>query len=326
MPYQSQSITSLADIPAHVSSFAAAQGWTVDTTDPDAPVFTLPTPVASIDWQLSADETGFDHTLKWEANGSAVPLSTAQLQSPKLEPDTGTDPDVPAPTDVHIFVEDSSSDNPYIALVVAYPDGVHRHLYLGSAVKHGDYTGGELIAGCNGPVAAIPGGSDYRDYDNVQYLFQSRSALFAAAQAGGGHFDHADNADNWRTFKGSETAAVSDVPDDCALGGFGDGINDGFLARGEAPFNGVNMLVPINLYAAKPITSEKGFIPVGYPPGVRMVHMKNLPVGASIDVGGVQWRVFPALKKSSETLIEAGSNDWSIDETSYYVGYAYKEN
>lgn len=323
MTYQTEAVTGLDEIPALVSAFAAAQGWTVDNTDPNAPIFTLPTPAASIDWQLEYIPVDADDLrLRWTASGSAVPTTVAQFASPKLAPPSGSSALVPDPQTLHMFCSPADPGNnpyPYLAIVVEFGPNLFRHLYLGVVERLGNYTGGEVVSGCTGPIVSTPSDIEYRNYSiGPQYLFQARSSHWNSGFEGGMHIAHADNPVPWRTFQGATL-------DNAVLGGFGDGINDGYLARGESPFAGVNPLVPVNLYAVRDLSGTDHYVPVGRPPGVRHVHMKNFDPGAQAAIGGVNWRVFPALAKNASEDMPAGNGNWREYETSYYVGYAYPE-
>lgn len=328
MAYQTEAVTAMTDIPALVAAFADAEGWTVDVTSPNAPIFTLPTTDTLIDWQLTAAVSGVDHTLTWTANGSAVPTSSANTRSPKLAPASGTTPDVPPPATLHMFISPAPAEEPYLAIVIEYLPNLFRHLYLGRMERLGDYAGGEVIAATQNPMASSTSTIDYNNFDHVQHLFTSRSDVWSSTQCGGVHIDHADNPDPWRKFRGQNTGGITSLPSDAVLGGANDGINDGYLANGESNFAGLNPLISINLYAVKPITGDCSFIPIGRPAGVRLVNMRNLDPGDSIEIASTTWRVFPGMAKSAEVDMprDASHGNWRTFETSHYIGYAYPEN
>ena len=213
-----------------------------------------------------------------------------------------------------------------LAIVIEYGTNLFRHLYLGRMERTGVYTGGEVIAGQQGPITSYNAGVSFRDYSSVQYLFQSRSAVWANTACGGVRVTHADNPAEWRKFRGFNIGSVTSLPSDAVIGGFGDSVCDGFLARGESPFAGINPLVSANLFAVKPITGDISFVPLGRPPGIQLVNLRNLDVGSSFEVGGVQWRVFPAMAKNDSQTMPQGLGFWRSYESSYYVGYAYREN
>lgn len=326
MAYQATTITAITSIPAIVSAFAIAQGWTVNTTNPAEPVFTLPTTDSLVTWKLSAAIASFDHTLTFTAVSSAVPTSSANTRSPKLAPTSGTDPATKLPTKVHVFCSPAPSETPYLGIVIEYGTNLYRHLYLGRMERLGSYAGGEIVAGQQGPITSSSANIGHRDYSLVKYLFQSKSNAWSSTTCGGVRVNHADNPNEWRKFIGYQTGSITSLPSDAVIGGYGDSVNDGFLARAESPFAGVNPLVSINLFAVKPITGDVSFVPIGRPPGVRLVNMKNLDPGASIAVGGVNWRVFPAMAKNDSQTMPPGLGNWRSYESSYYVGYAYREN
>lgn len=326
MAYQVTNISAITDIPAIVSAFAIAQGWSVNTTTPSQPIFTLPTTDSLIQFKLSAAISSYDHTLTWTASGSAVPTSTANTRSPKLAPTSGTNPVVPNPAKVHLFISPAPSETPYLIISIEYNSNLYRHLYLGRMERLGNYSGGEIIAGEQGPYTSYSANVSYRDYNRVQHLFQSRSAVWANTACGGVRVDHADNPNPWRKFLGYQTGTITSLPSDAVIGGLGDSVNDGFAARGESPFAGINPLISLNLFAVKPITSDISFVPLGRPPGIRLVNIKNIDPGASMTIGGVTWRVFPAMSKNDSQTMPAGLGNWRSYESSYYFGYALREN
>lgn len=313
MAYQQSTISSLADIPAIVAAFASGKGWTVSgntfrrADDSSATVFTL-----------AADIQSTDHWLRVTASGAP----RAMIRSPKLN-GTAAVPQIPLPTSLHLFA--SATPQPYIAIVVQYDYNRYRHLYIGNVVKFGAYTGGECISGTN--VYASNNGFDrypisYR-FD-TGHLFQASSRTMAAADSGGIRVQHANNPTTWRQFFGTDNYnPMGQFDTTTVLGGFGDDINDGYVARGQSPFAGVSILTPINLYASMPVTGDTVFVPVGYPAGVRLVNMEDFDPGVTITVGDSQWMVFPAISKNPVLDAPKSATGWAQFETSGMVGYAY---
>ena len=139
--YQFSTVSSLAGVVTALSSFASSQGWTVDTSTPAEPVFTLPTTDTLIDWKITTfTDTGYREGLEVSADGSAIPTSTLRVYSPQVGPTTAAYvPTVPDPTGVHMFItpEDIGvNENPSLAAVIEYPDATYRHLYLGRLVSN----------------------------------------------------------------------------------------------------------------------------------------------------------------------------------------------
>ena len=336
MAYQESIIAALSDIPPLVSSFAALQGWTVDNTTPAEPIFTHPTLVGAVPHKLRIRISGTNNQNQdviWEPQGVAG-MAVAACRSPKL-PNTLTNPLIATPTKLHTFC--SLLPEPFIALVVEYGFNLYRHLYFGYPEKVGSYDGGELISGTllysleNSPGSAI----DYGDRNKNKYLFQGFSTASAPlltedSLCGGMRCEHANNPQPYRKFNDqySGVTPLSAMPSDCIIGGFRDSINEGYLARVESSYAGANILVPINLYATEPITSDTLFVPLGHPAGIRTVHMQDVEPGAQIDIAGDNWRCFPASAKYDfVTAVNgpSGQGFWPTQQTSYYVGYAYPE-
>ena len=313
--YSNHVITSVLEIPALFAAFATSVGMDVDTSSPDQPVVSAPSPTGAIAFRMRATVASQSHSVILEAVDAPEVTSLAYTRSPILDDVTTS------PTSVS-FIGDLLPE-PYIATVVHYGPSVFRHLYYGNLQKLGDFTGGEVIAATCGPVAKLTGNMSYRDNLYLANAYQRHSA---AANSGGVHVVHADNPEPWRYFYGPISLnPMTGFTGKEAIGGFGDDINDGYLARGRSPFSGVNVLHPVNIYATEPIVGDTSFRPLGCLAGVRMVNIQDLPVGARIDIGGEYWRCYPAISRRSETIQPKGVNNWRSFESSYWVGYAYSE-
>ena len=192
--------------------------------------------------------------------------------------------------------------------------------YLGNMEKIGSYTGGTVMSGnAFRETYAGNGTISYRSWEHA-YLFSSYQGFWTSDVAGGVLVTHADNPTPWRAFRrGNAYNDAYNIPTSCVLGGFQDNINDAYLARGKALYAGLNILVPINLYAARPSNNISA---IGRPPGVRMVHMEDLAPEADIQVADKNWRVFPQFAKESSGL-GTYSNGFIVSESSYYAGLAY---
>lgn len=309
MAYQSQNITTMGAIPAHVAAFAAAQGWTVA-----AQVYTHPSLAGAISATLSNPTST---SLKFAPNEAGAP--SAEIEAPILN--SG----VQVPTKLHMFI--SQTPQPYIALCVEFGFNLYRHLYFGYMEKVSAYNGGEVVGASNHEsYASNAGVRSFFEIQN-QYLFKGHTNRFPLDRCGGVRVSHVNNAALWRKFRetNGNLGSPTEFLDTVAFGGYGDGINDGFVAHGKSPFLGANILAPINLYAPRFPGSNPHFVSLGRPAGVRMVNVKDIEPGAQILVSGNNWRVFPAHTKTAATASLYGPGAYPLSETSHYVGYAYPE-
>lgn len=344
MAYEVHSITAITEVPALVGAFAASIGWEADLTAPSTPILRRPQggdsnsgsnssfeAADAIPFRVSASVAGSTHSLSVAAyqydedsnSGVAQLLAGAAVFSSPIV--GATTPAVVLPTQVHLI--GALSPEPYIAIIVEYGTNLYRHMYIGNMEKVGDYEGGEVIATSDGPGSSSQSRT-YYDLD-MKYLFGGRQVRRAAAEAGGVHVRHTDNAYPWRFFRASVATSGTPLlsfPANSVIGGYNDAINDGYMARGRSPFAGQQMLSPINLYNADPIIGDVEFVPIGKPSGVRHVNMQDLQPGAEIVVGGLLWRVFPSHARRFETVMPestgVGVNPPEF-ETSLWVGYAY---
>lgn len=289
MTYTAHSIDALADIPPLVT---APSGWT-----------------------LSSSIAGNDHRLQWAASGAP----TARIISPKLGGTVAT-PSVQIPSTLHVF-----TGTDFLSLVIEYNENLYRHLYWGKLEALGNFTGGEVVSGThfhnssNAPSYPV----SYRDARH-QYLFAANQSGVAAGDCGGAHIVHADNPVAWRQFRGPTSSTPSTAwAGTEVLGGFRDDVNDGYIARALSSYAGVNLLVPLNLYATKGTGAAAQFVPVGRPRGIRAVNMDGLEPGQEITIGSDVWKVFPAFTKSESETVGVVTGGWGAGETSGMVGYAY---
>lgn len=320
MAYQESVIAAITDIPALVYAFVGAHGWTVAGTS-GSPILTRSG--GGLSFQLTASIAGNDHILALAQSGGAVATSNARIVSPKLN-GTAT-PSVSLPSKLHLFAD--STPQPFLAIVVEYGFNSYRHLYLGNLVKASAFTGGEVISGCQ-PLNSNSSGSFPLSYGIAQYLFSAfKSPAVVAANSGGANVNHVSNLTQWRKFYADPGYPwFGNFDGSEAIGGFNDDVNDGYIARGRNSFAGVQLLTPINLYAAMPITGDTLFSPLGYPAGVRAVNMQDLEPAGEFVIGSQTWKVFPAFAKDTATTVAKSTSGWGLSESSYFVGYAYPKD
>lgn len=329
MAYQENNISSLDGIPPLVATFAAGAGWTVGGTAA-APTLTHPTDVTALTFTLATFTSGVTETVRKGLRWNGPTIESAYITSPRR----GVVQNAPTSLDpTKVFLFGGTIPTPYLAIVIAYGFNLYRHLYFGHVEKIGNYGGGEVVSGTHfndlWASAGQPGSQSYRSLNgvNIQYLFCAwQSASNGAARpAGGVRIVHADNPNTWRVFQRPvvfqpHTVAV---PETTVLGGFSDEVNDGYLARAKSGYAGSNVLVPINLFAGRPA----GLLsPIGRPPAVRLVHMQDLEPESEVIVGASTWKCFPAMKKSSALFVGPWGPSFPTDETSYYVGQAYRKD
>ena len=308
--YSTHLISSMLDIPPLVADFAYALGLDVDESNPDQPIISFLDPTQPAAFRVRATASGSYHYLYAEPENTPDFAASCWTASPFIDSVTL------APTNLHLI--GGMAPVPWFAIVIQFGANNFRHMYIGNMEKLGNYTGGEVISSCSGPTVVNPGDVTYL---SNRYLFAARNGEGTDTTRGGVLLSHADSSTDFRAFDGPDTIqALSGFTQGQVIGGFGDGVNDGYLARGRSPFSGVNPLIPINLYAPIPLVGDTSFRPIGHPAGVRMVHMQDLAVGARVEIAGEYWRCYPAISRDLETVYPSGGK-----QTSYMIGYAYFE-
>lgn len=326
MAYQEFTISAMADIPVLVADFAAALGWERVGLVLRHPDYGGPGVPGGLAFTLSADANNLRVTCD-------APGNQAYVRQPILtNPGSSSTYNV-APSKLMLI--GMMTPAPYVAVVIQFGYNLYRHLYLGFMEKFGNYTGGEVIAGHNGPHIAInDSGLHWLAKNGTHPLFRGgRSSLNTRSNCGGVHVIHADNATAWRNFRSLGTIDSTFRPTDMydgaeATGGLGDSYNDMFVARGVNTLAGASVLAPINLFATQMVTSDVRYIPIGRPAGVRLINIANLDPEAVTTIGAETWRSFAALSKRPDLTMPswdggAGSS-YRQYETSYNLGYAYR--
>lgn len=330
MAYQEYTISALADIPSIVSTFAAAMGWNVVADVLRHPNYEGAGP-GGPGFKLSTSLVGLLDDLTWNCTTGET-ATTATLRSPILS--TVENPTVGnrvLPT--KLFLIGMLLPQPYLAIVVEYGYNMYRHLYLGFLEKQGTFTGGVCIAASAGRWTVTSETPRWSRSDFRQGLFNANQSLWAANRAGGVLAISADNPSSWRNFRASGSPTSSSdslyqsMSNTMALGGFGDGLNDPYVAKGKAQMAGANVLVPINLCLPRMLSTDFRLKPIGIPSGVRMINIQEIEAQATLSLGSDTWHSFAEAKKSSSATIpkpNMSGSQYRLDENSYYLGYAYR--
>jgi hypothetical protein len=323
MTYLVQSVAAITDIPTNLVAFAVARGWSSGGAG------NIVNPVTGQSYTIFV--TGL-HTISISAAGTGI---VASLRVPYLLGAYPGSPVVSLPSQMHQFGNNAAyvapDSEPYIACVIECGYNQYRHMYIGSIVKAGDFTNGDVFS-TNNFVEQTTSSAEL----NISYLDKRNRFLFGAyttnAKAGGGaRITHADNAVTWRdfvvstTFSGNgDVGPLLDGTD--VFGGNRDGCNDGFVYRGHADYGAAQILTPINLYCSKAdLDANYRIVPLGHVSGARLVDMKNLSPGQQVLIGADTWRVFPEFTKSTSPTFSHSANAFWTAETSYNFGIAYRE-
>ncbi len=323
--YQQNIISALSEIPALAGDFAEDLGF--DRTG--VCVLRHPDYMGGGPGGLTFTLTEGSNRLTWTCGS---PGNQAYVRQPILANES-----FPAGYNVEptkVFFIGMLEPEPYMAIVIQFGFNFYRHLYMGFMEKFGDYEGGEVISGHNGPhVTQLSPTLDWLSTSLLHPLFGSnQTSLNTRTDCGGVHIDHADNPNPWRNFRSAGTVTSSFNPDMFdgaeAVGGFNDGYNDMMVAYGLSNLAGASVMAPINLFASQPVSEEVRFRPIGRPAGVRLINIANLSPESTNTIADETWYSFAALSKRDETLMPnylgVSSTKYRLFETSRNLGYAYR--
>jgi len=328
MAYTIDSINSVTDIPGRIAAFAATRGWAVSGT-------IITNPSTGTEVQLYGAEVDAAYH---EFGAYAVGFQgtrEVRTASPRLDSVPTSAILARTVTALHLFGNDAPytgpDSEPYIIAVVEYGYNLYRHLYIGSVVKLGDYTGGDCLSANRWNNHTNRGGQDFTD-GRARFMF-SAVHFDTTYPSGGVVVEHADNPNTFRKFQtagyhgSSQQANFEYLNGTEVIGGHKDGYNDPLLYQSKTSYAAGQILVPINLLA--PVSSQgpdNRLRPIGHVPGARLVRLDNLEPGEQILVGGEHWRVFPEFTRSLSTTIPVNSDLNAVGENSHLLGLAYRES
>lgn len=321
--YSTYNISSFAEVPPLVKAFAALNGWTT------AGVCEITRPGGGLTFSMLNDAPNL--ALVIHVLGQNPPRGV-RTNLPVQGGVGQFNPNRIQPTKLYLF-GGTEEGQPYIAGVIEFGFNSYRHFYIGSMVKLGDYTGGEVVSMNLGSSSwyQFGGSMNYGTYGGVRYMFSAHQfygiddgTWGGRRWSGGVNIVHPDNPNAWRAFYAFQNGGQP-YYDYQVMGGSRDGPNDGTASKARSNYSGATILVPVNLYvpASTQAHYDARFRPIGHPAGCRIVTMENIAQGDELEVGNKHWRAFPELSKHTTTVIDAPANNWLPRESSYRAGMAY---
>lgn len=327
-----QSITAMSDIPPLVDTFAVARGW---ATIVNGTQRVLTNPVTSFPTGIDIVPTTYGEQLELEADplNASPPQRFATSQQPHLLGSLNN-PDISDPTQLFLF---GGTENavPYIAGVIEFGFNNYRHFYIGGLNKYGTYTGGDVV-----------NSNFHRNLqDDTRYAFNvsDNKMLFSGYQ---NRLDTEDTGfvrvietEVQTAFPGQELFEFDQNPTNLqrdgdpapgrVFGGNGDRVNSVYTHNAQSHFATASLIGPVNIYLALS-NSPVRYVPLGYVSGARMINVADIEPGTRVTIAGVNWRVFPEFRRSSDARIfggvSGGGRAWADAENSHYYGMAYAED
>lgn len=220
------------------------------------------------------------------------------------------------PFDYFFFEDDALA--PYVHVVIMVSTDVYRHFGFGNLVKSNNWTGGEY---CYGQQKVSGSGNRTDETALLDGIFNSTTSSdeFMAATLHCEGLPNQPGAGKWGQIWGN---GYTSIPADTAgnakvfiQGGF----RGGPLAKALAnlgpfsPTSGFVNLVPIKLFYREQTLPRIHYL--GYMPDVRAVNNRFFAPRDVVNVGGVNWQIFPVSQRS----VVVATN------SSQYRGIAYAQ-
>lgn len=336
MAYSEYAIASYNDAVSRINDFCTPLGFVLNSTS-DSVLIRVGTGPMAFNLKANTNNAILDIT----SSGSGIVDVASRVDSPIIGDATGQGITL-QPTKMFAMSGDEQGQ-PYVNFTIEYGFNTVRHIYIGNMVKAGNYNGGQVfdvtgfirLRTSNFTPTQVFGNSS-RNY--LRPLFTSCCEVRAMADnLRGGVSVGADGVDAFPRFL-SVTPSTNDTPisflrklaaKNAIFGGYGDALNDFYVNAGLSPAEGSATLVPINLYVPVAVGTSAKVHPIGHPAGIRMVNLAASEPYNNFLVGSTEWRSFPAaaLRSSSQvqgSISGGGTQSYVKEESSYYLGYAFK--
>lgn len=338
MAYQTGTFTTAAGLLGSLSSFASANGWTIDDAVASNK-FALHKGTTYVSFRYNASDTTGNQVVSIHQatghTGAALPgahpndsgsgyNTNSSVVGTDLDNERHVDLGLAAgelPSTYYFFEQDSSPA--YIHVVIAKADGQHRHFGFGELNKFGTWTGGEYCYGH--AIGSNPADVVYGTGDTC-VLLDGRVASFSSglnithlATVHVEGFAEEGASSKWGEVCAAKTATSgTDTAGNARMkiqGGFRGGPLMASLGNiGLNRISGFHNLLPIQLFAYFNLATDRAYY-MGEMADVRGIILNGIAAAEEITVGSETWVCFPATKKSQVI----GS------QLSLYQGIAYRK-
>lgn len=301
MDYETGISSSPADLVSKLATFAATNGWTINTPS-SGYVFVKGDIVVGI----SSSETrislrgaiAYNAGAAWDAQTGNSGFTTG------LTVGAG-------PFTAYHFFAGAEDGKEYLNAAIEYAAGRYRHLAFGTLLKHGTYTGGTYVDSTDWNTSTS--WQNQPDESRHQVICDANSNTNQGGPGAGQVWcDYDSKSNNWVRIGLTNTFNA-----DRGIGSVrSNGINQMFPWLGYARWNLRNLTAPLIYFANRPSNLRS---PIGRIPNMRLVGMQNLEPGVTLSIGGSDWLVLPIIQRT-----ESYDSGNSTIESSGIYGYAYK--
>jgi hypothetical protein len=293
--YQTGAASDPADFLSKLGTFAAANGFTVDTVSGGV-VFHADDIVVGANAGASAISlrggTAYDGGAAWNAQTNAA-TTNAIMDSLGVGPYTA----------YHFFVGDEDGDR-YVHAALEITAGLFRHLAFGQLVKYGTYTGGVYVDAVDWSQSS----NHANQPTSVQHSVIC-DANYTGSSGAHVYIDYDSKTNNFQYVRNDSTTPY------CIGSCRSQGIYAPLIAAQGAKWNVRTPMFPMEYFTTR---ASSLYSAIGRIPHMRYLSLRNLGPGDEITVGGETWKCFPIVQRTTSS----GSSSSTVN-ASQYDGYAY---
>jgi hypothetical protein len=297
MTYQTGTASDPSDLLGDLATFAAANGWTVNTPA-SGRVFINGAVLVGV----NGDADSLDGRAAVTYNAGAAWNAQTDAASVSHVCNIGAGPY----TAYHFYAEMEES-KPLLAAVVEVSAGVYRHFIISDLIKYGSYTGGAYTDSVYHDTTSDD--TNNTASSNHRYICDT-----GTNRSDRGHFrcDVDGVSPNWAHVYSADSHIAT------VLGTGVSRFNGKWRGQTSVGYQRWNLrtpLWPLELFVNR---SDSLRSPVGRVPAMRYLSLRNFTPGEMLSIGGDDWQLWPVVARTDTS----GANPSSTPSSSHY-GYAY---
>lgn len=212
----------------------------------------------------------------------------------------------------NVWLFTGETPEPWMHVVINSIPGQYHHLYFGFLQRYGVYDCGAVVTGTHWNNSLSYRDSAFYDYRNVGSLFSGSYAY----TAGGVIMEGANpplQEGRFRRHDRNPGATIARL-----TGGVWDEHNRRLIRHGLPLHNAAAPMAPFLILAD--FEKDGYVVPIGTPPGIRMIHIDDFNPEQIITFGSNDWQLFPLSDKARSTNYNNWPEYQNNEPTNHIVG------
>jgi len=213
----------------------------------------------------------------------------------------------------NVWLFAGETPEPWMHVVINSIPGQYHHLYFGFLQRYGVYDSGAVVTGTNWTNSLT-----YRDHwaDSYNSMLFSGNYYNYGSRAGGVLIQGANSPMPTGRFCPSSRSPGTDIAR--LTGGCTEEDNRRLIRHGLPLHNAAAPMAPFLILAD--FEKDGYVVPIGTPPGIRMIHINDFNPEQIITFGANDWQIFPLSDKARSTNYNYWPEYQNGEPTNHIVG------